>query len=87
MSTTKTDVVEAISGLIVLSDYGVAQAATGVRNMVHLVWSKDDGAAAGKAIRDHVVEAYQLLYFAADPRLPARERASQVARQLFAFAF
>lgn len=74
---------EAIAFLIVGYDYGVAAAVVGVRKMVHLVWSRDDGAAAGRSIKDHVVDAYQSLYFSADPRQSARERASHIARGVF----
>ena len=110
-SRVKSDIVEAVGLLTVASECGVEAAEAGVRQMVHLIWTKDEnaapvapvapatGAAGAPAIpeeaaaqeparspREHLMHAYKTLFLTADPALPAKDQAQQIARNLFAYA-
>jgi condensin complex subunit 1 len=99
-SRVRTDVCEAVVVLAVGSECGVEAAEPGVRQMVHLVWTKDEqssnnssnaapaageeaGTEPARSPREHVMHAYKTLFLTADPALPTRDQAQQMARNLF----
>lgn len=61
-SKTKSDVIECIQFFVEAFEHGVIEAQTGLKSMVHLVWSKDTGDSESKSIREHLVQAYYHLY-------------------------
>nr|XP_053639720.1 condensin complex subunit 1-like [Cherax quadricarinatus] len=72
-----SDVLEAISFFVTAFEFGLLNAMTGVRRMLGLVWSKEEG------IKSAVVEAYQRLYINVDVS-NERTRALHIVRNLSA---
>ena len=82
-STTKGDVMEAIDFFTTASQFNIEGTEDGIRKMVHLIWTKDDGSEEGKGVKQRLFQAYTDLYFTADPALSKADKAKQIVKNLF----
>ncbi|KAF8761119.1 Condensin complex subunit [Rhizoctonia solani] len=70
-STYRSETLEAIEFFRVCHDYEIKAASKGIRDMIHLIWSKDTGGNSDeekevKGVRLRLIECYRHIYF--DPR-------------------
>lgn len=77
-SKVATDVLEAIDFFVTAFEFGVRGAVTGVKQMLNLVWTKEN------TIKEAVVVAYKRLYFQTAGTNP-RSEAMKVAQNLIGF--
>jgi len=83
VSTTKGDVMEAIEFFTIASHFNIEGTEEGIKKMVHLIWTKDDGSEEGRGIKQCLFQAYTDLYFTADPALSKADKAKHVVKNLF----
>ncbi|WVR03312.1 hypothetical protein IAU60_000303 [Kwoniella sp. DSM 27419] len=92
VSTTKTEVLEAMRFFRVAYEYDLASAETGIKTMLHLIWTKDNNAPAtteeggsameGKGIRANLIECYRSLYFDVVPDLAPKQQVNRIAKNM-----
>ncbi|WVQ93873.1 hypothetical protein IAU59_000951 [Kwoniella sp. CBS 9459] len=92
VSTTKTEVLEAMRFFRVAFEYDLSSADTGIKTMLHLIWTKDnnapvateDGAPTmeGKGIRANLIECYRSLYFDVVPDLAPKQQVNRIAKNM-----
>ncbi|WVQ76449.1 hypothetical protein IAR50_006116 [Cryptococcus sp. DSM 104548] len=87
VSTTKTEVLEAMRFFRVAYEYDLAGADQGIKTMLHLIWTKDNNATAGeenegKGVRGSVIECYRSLYFDVVPDLSPKQQVNRIAKNM-----
>ncbi|WWC57912.1 uncharacterized protein I303_100447 [Kwoniella dejecticola CBS 10117] len=98
VSTTKTEVLEAMRFFRVAFEYDLQSAEIGIKTMLHLVWTKDnnapppttneDGTPAtggenvGKGIRANLIDCYRSLYFDVVPDLAPKQQVNRIAKNM-----
>nr|XP_031863717.1 uncharacterized protein CI109_000969 [Kwoniella shandongensis]KAA5530789.1 hypothetical protein CI109_000969 [Kwoniella shandongensis] len=88
VSTTKTEVLEAMRFFRVAYEYDIASADQGIKTMLHLIWTKDNNANAGedgmdgKGIRGSLIECYRSLYFDVVPDLAPKQQVNRIAKNM-----
>ncbi|TYJ51842.1 hypothetical protein B9479_007560 [Cryptococcus floricola] len=87
VSTTKTEVLEAMRFFRVAYEYDLAGAEQGIKTMLHLIWTKDNNATAGeenegKGVRGSVIECYRSLYFDVVPDLSPKQQVNRIAKNM-----
>ncbi|THU93618.1 hypothetical protein K435DRAFT_187993 [Dendrothele bispora CBS 962.96] len=86
-SRSKPEVLEAIEFFRVASEYKFASAETGLKKMIHLIWSKDNSTTSEdgdilKGIRSRLLECYRSLYFDAVADLEPKAQVSRIAKNM-----
>ncbi|CAE6434454.1 unnamed protein product [Rhizoctonia solani] len=91
-STYKSETLEAIEFFRVCHDYEMKAAAKGIKNMIHLIWSKDTGGNSDedkevKGVRLRLIECYRHIYF--DPRagLDPKSQINRVAKNMIELTY
>ncbi|KAJ1311862.1 hypothetical protein OPQ81_010322 [Rhizoctonia solani] len=91
-STYRSETLEAIEFFRVCHDYEIKAAAKGIRNMIHLIWSKDTGGNSDeekevKGVRLRLIECYRHIYF--DPRagLDPKSQINRVAKNMIELTY
>ncbi|KAH7345411.1 non-SMC mitotic condensation complex subunit 1-domain-containing protein [Rhizoctonia solani] len=91
-STYKAETLEAIEFFRVCHDYEIKAAAKGIRDMIHLIWSKDTGGNSDedkevKGVRLRLIECYRHIYF--DPRagLDPKSQINRVAKNMIELTY
>ncbi|CAE6447473.1 unnamed protein product [Rhizoctonia solani] len=91
-STYRSETLEAIEFFRVCHDYEIKAAAKGIRNMIHLIWSKDTGGNPDedkevKGVRLRLIECYRHIYF--DPRagLDPKSQINRVAKNMIELTY
>ncbi|WVQ81007.1 hypothetical protein IAT38_003114 [Cryptococcus sp. DSM 104549] len=88
VSTTKTEVLEAMRFFRVAYEYDITSADQGIKTMLHLIWTKDNNATAGdenaegKGIRGSLIECYRSLYFDVVPDLAPKQQVNRIAKNM-----
>ncbi|WVF66251.1 hypothetical protein IAT40_000991 [Kwoniella sp. CBS 6097] len=92
VSTTKTEVLEAMRFFRVAFEYDLSSADTGIKTMLHLIWTKDNNAPVateegaptteGKGIRANLIECYRSLYFDVVPDLAPKQQVNRIAKNM-----
>ncbi|KAI0038666.1 hypothetical protein FA95DRAFT_1567609 [Auriscalpium vulgare] len=86
-STAKAEVLEAMEFFRVAHEYKLDNAESGIKKMLHLIWSKDNSSTSEdgkelKGIRQRLLECYRSLYFDAVADLPPKEQVSRIAKHM-----
>ncbi|KAH6918222.1 condensin [Coprinopsis sp. MPI-PUGE-AT-0042] len=87
-SKSKPEVLEAIDFFRIAHVYQFAQAQSGIKKMLHLIWTKDNNATIAedgkevKGIRQKLLECYKQLYFDPVVDLEPRKQVSRIAKNL-----
>ncbi|EUC53540.1 condensin complex subunit 1 [Rhizoctonia solani AG-3 Rhs1AP] len=91
-STYKSETLEAIEFFRVCYNYEMKAAAKGIKNMIHLIWSKDTGGNSDedkevKGVRLRLIECYRHIYF--DPRdgLDPKSQVNRVAKNMIELTY
>ncbi|KAG8711565.1 Condensin complex subunit [Ceratobasidium sp. 423] len=91
-STYRSETLEAIEFFRVCHDYEIKAASKGIRNMIHLIWSKDTGGNSDedkevKGVRLRLIECYRHIYF--DPRagLDPKSQINRVAKNMIELTY
>ena len=88
VSTTKTEVLEAMRFFRTAYEYNVASADQGIKTMLHLIWTKDNNSTSseegmdGKGIRASLIEVYRSLYFDVVPDLAPKQQVNRIAKNM-----
>nr|ODN98900.1 condensin complex subunit 1 [Cryptococcus depauperatus CBS 7855] len=87
VSTTKTEVLEAIRFFRMAYEYSITSADQGIKTMLHLIWTKDNNATAGeegevKGIRGSVIETYRSLYFDVVSDLTPKQQVNRITKNM-----
>lgn len=80
-SRNRNEVLESMDFLVLADAYGVENADTGIRRMLHLVWMKGSSD-EGKSIASHLVDCYRELFLTAPDGASATQKASHIAKNL-----
>ncbi|KAF9269363.1 hypothetical protein L218DRAFT_1072228 [Marasmius fiardii PR-910] len=93
-STNKAEVLEAIHFFEVAHEYKLTYTEEGLRQMMHLIWSKDnnvttseDGTEQLKGIRSRLLECYRHLYFYVDPAEDPQSQVNRIARNMIELTY
>ncbi|ELU37190.1 mitotic chromosome condensation-related protein [Rhizoctonia solani AG-1 IA] len=91
-STYRSETLEAIEFFRVCHDYEIKAASVGIRDMIHLIWSKDTGGNSDeekevKGVRLRLIECYRHIYF--DPRagLDPKSQINRVAKNMIELTY
>ncbi|CAE6532324.1 unnamed protein product [Rhizoctonia solani] len=91
-STYRSETLEAIEFFRVCHDYEMKAASKGIRNMIHLIWSKDTGGNPDedkevKGVRLRLIECYRHIYF--DPRagLDPKSQVNRIAKNMIELTY
>ncbi|KAF8679984.1 Condensin complex subunit [Rhizoctonia solani] len=91
-STYRSETLEAIEFFRVCHDYEIKAASKGIRDMIHLIWSKDTGGNSDeekevKGVRLRLIECYRHIYF--DPRagLDPKSQINRVAKNMIELTY
>ncbi|CAE6439777.1 unnamed protein product, partial [Rhizoctonia solani] len=91
-STYRSETLEAIEFFRVCHNYEMKAADKGIRNMIHLIWSKDTGGNPDedkevKGVRLRLIECYKHIYF--DPRagLDPKSQVNRVAKNMIELTY
>jgi condensin complex subunit 1 len=92
VSTTKSEVLEAMRFFRTAYEYNLNGAEIGIKTMLHLIWTKDNHSAAGvedgtagvdgRGVRAVLIESYRSLYFDVVPDLTPKQQVNRIAKNL-----
>ena len=89
VSTTKTEVLESMRFFRTAYEYNISSAETGIKTMVHLIWTKDNNSTSsaeegmdGRGIRASLIEVYRSLYFDVVPDLAPKQQVNRIAKNM-----
>ncbi len=88
VSTTKTEVLEAMRFFRTAYEYDVLSAEKGIKTMLHLIWTKDNNSTSseegmdGKGVRASLIEVYRSLYFDVVPDLAPKQQVNRIAKNM-----
>ena len=88
VSTTKSEVLEAMRFFRTAYEYNLASADTGIKTMLHLIWTKDnnstvaEGEVDGRSVKGNLIEVYRALYFDVVPDLAPKQQVSRIAKNM-----
>ncbi|OZJ03310.1 hypothetical protein BZG36_02281 [Bifiguratus adelaidae] len=85
-SKTKAEVLEAMDFLVTANNYKIEAAAAGIKNMLHLIWTKDNSD-EGKGVKAKLLQCYQSLYLEMDANLSEKDNINAIARNLIQLTF
>ena len=80
-SKNRNEVLESMDYLVLADTHGIANAAAGIRKMLHLVWMKGQSD-EGKSISAHLMDCYKDLFLTAPANATMAQSAALVARNL-----
>ncbi|KAG7094848.1 hypothetical protein E1B28_005656 [Marasmius oreades] len=93
-STNKAEVLEGIHFFEVAHEYKLTYTEEGLRQMMHLIWSKDnsvttseDGTEQLKGIRSRLLECYRNLYFVVHAGEEAQSQVNRIARNMIELTY
>ena len=88
VSTTKSEVLEAMRFFRTAYEYDVFGAEKGIKTMLHLIWTKDNNTTNteegmdGKGIRATLIEVYRSLYYDVVPDLQPKQQVNRIAKNM-----
>ena len=88
VSTTKTEVLEAMRFFRTAYEYDMLGAEKGIKTMLHLIWTKDNNSTSseegmdGKGVRASLIEVYRSLYFDVVPDLAPKQQVNRIAKNM-----
>ena len=88
VSTTKTEVLETMRFFRTAYEYNISSADTGIKTMLHLIWTKDNNSTSsedgmdGKGIKASLIEVYRSLYFDVVPDLAPKQQVNRIAKNM-----
>ena len=87
VSTSKSEVLEAMRFFRTAYEYNIASADQGIKTMLHLIWTKDNNSTSeegmdGKGIRGNLIEVYRTLYFDVVPDLSPKQQVNRIAKNM-----
>lgn len=88
VSTTKTEVLEAMRFFRSAYEYDILSAEKGIKTMLHLIWTKDNNSTSseegmdGKGVRASLIEVYRSLYFDVVPDLAPKQQVNRIAKNM-----
>ncbi|KAK9240997.1 armadillo-type protein [Lipomyces kononenkoae] len=82
----KTEVVEAMDFFVIADAYKLETAKTGIRKMLHLIWTKANSD-EGKGVQIHLVECYKSLFFTAPEHFSEGDSSTYIARNLISLTY
>ncbi|KAI9508585.1 non-SMC mitotic condensation complex subunit 1-domain-containing protein [Russula earlei] len=91
-STHKAEVLEAMEFFRVAHEYQLESAATGIKKMLHLIWSKDNSSMSEdgkelKGIRSRLLECYRSLYFDPLPDMEPKQQVNRIAKNMIELTY
>lgn len=90
-STSKAEVLEAIEFFKIAREYELDGAETGIKKMIHLIWTKDNSSSTVsaddegkdlKGIRQRLLESYGAIYFDPVPDLEPKKQVGRITRNM-----
>ncbi|KAI8393588.1 non-SMC mitotic condensation complex subunit 1-domain-containing protein [Radiomyces spectabilis] len=85
-SKSKAEVIEAMDFLVTAYNYKIKEASTGIKKMLHLIWTKDTSD-EGKGVKMKLLECYRNLYLEMDAKLSSKENINVIARNLIQLTY
>ncbi|ORY31954.1 non-SMC mitotic condensation complex subunit 1-domain-containing protein [Naematelia encephala] len=89
VSTTKSEVLEAMRFFRTAYEYNLVGAEGGIKTMLHLIWTKDNNSTGnveegtdGRGVRAVMVETYRSLYFDVVPDLAPKQQVNRIAKNM-----
>jgi condensin complex subunit 1 len=98
VSTTKSEVLEAMRFFRTAYEYNLAGADVGIKTMIHLIWTKDNNstthveeggpgantgtAVEGRGVRATLIESFKSLYFDVVPDLAPKQQVNRIAKNM-----
>ncbi|KAK9370834.1 armadillo-type protein [Lipomyces kononenkoae] len=82
----KTEVIEAMDFLVIADAYKLDTSKTGIRKMLHLIWTKANSD-EGKGVQIHLVECYKSLFFTAPEQFSEGDSSTYIARNLISLTY
>ena len=88
VSTTKSEVLEAMRFFRTAYEYDVLSAEKGIKTMLQLIWTKDNNSTSsedgsdGKGVKASLIEVYRSLYFDVVPDLTPKQQVSRIAKNM-----
>ena len=88
VSTTKSEVLEAMRFFRTAYEYNVLSAEKGIKTMLHLIWTKDNNSTSseegmdGKGVKASLIEVYRSLYFDVVPDLAPKQQVNRIAKNM-----
>ncbi|CCM04752.1 uncharacterized protein FIBRA_06942 [Fibroporia radiculosa] len=91
-STNKLEVLEVIEFFRVSYEYQFEGAEAGIKQMLHLIWSKDNNATSEdgkelKGVRARLLECYRSLYFDPLPDLEPKQQVNRIAKNMIELTY
>lgn len=86
LSKNKSEVIEAMDFFMIADAYKLESARTGIRKMLHLIWTKGNSD-EGKGVQTHLVECYKNMFFDAPDSFNPNDAANYVARNMISLTF
>lgn len=80
-SKSKTDVLESMNFFVVSHRFQISNYETGVRKMIHLIWSKDSGDKESNSIKEYLIQNFIRIYIDCNS-VDNRERTRTIVRNL-----
>jgi condensin complex subunit 1 len=90
VSTSKSEVLEAMRFFRTAYEYNISSAESGIKTMLHLIWTKDNNSTAasteegidGRSIKGNLIDVYRSLYFDVVPDLSPKQQVSRIAKNM-----
>lgn len=91
-STNKLEVLEAIEFFRVAFEYHFDGAEAGIKQMLHLIWTKDNNATSEdgkevKGVRSRLLECYRSLYFDPIPDMEPKQQINRIAKNMIELTY
>ncbi|KZT24887.1 hypothetical protein NEOLEDRAFT_1156610 [Neolentinus lepideus HHB14362 ss-1] len=91
-STNKLEVLEVIEFFRVAHEYQLDGAEEGIKNMLHLIWSKDNSSTSEdgkevKGVRARLLECYRSLYFDPLPDMEPKQQVNRIAKNMIELTY
>lgn len=86
MSKNKSEVIEAMDFFMVADAYKIETAKTGIRKMLHLIWTKGNSD-EGKGVQTHLIECYKSMFFDAPDSFNPNDVSNYIARNMISLTF
>ncbi|PCH34948.1 hypothetical protein WOLCODRAFT_155593 [Wolfiporia cocos MD-104 SS10] len=91
-STNKLEVLEAIEFFRVVHEYKFDGAEAGIKQMLHLIWAKDNNQTAEdgkevKGVRSRLLECYRSIYFDPVPNMEPKQQVNRIAKNMIELTY
>ncbi|KAH8113838.1 non-SMC mitotic condensation complex subunit 1-domain-containing protein [Phellopilus nigrolimitatus] len=91
-STNKAEVLESIEFFRVAHEYQFIGAESGIKKMIHLIWSKDNSSTSEdgkelKGIRSRLLECYRNLYFDPLPDMEPKQQVNRISKNMIELTY